>query len=53
MVHDNQLLYKTLCDVISFLSYLFKVDVSSKHFVFLCVSKKEGKKNLLTFSAIG
>lgn len=44
MVYDNKLLYKTIFDVISFLSYLFKVDASSKHFVFLCISKKEAKK---------
>ena len=32
MVEDNQLLYKTIFDVIFSLSYLFQADASSKLF---------------------
>lgn len=51
IVYYNQLFYKTIF-MCSFLSYLFKVDVSSKH-CFYEFQKKSLKKNLLTFSAIG
>ena len=36
MVQDNQLLYKTIFDVIFSLSYLFQVDASSKLFFLSC-----------------